>query len=258
MKWIKFTLLFWIICNAAWVSAQTVQVVDIPSRPSVHQRILLIIPDTPKAAVILFAGGAGDINIDDDGQLRNSGNFLVRSRGLFAAHGLMVAVIGKPSDRADLVNFRETAAHVTDVKAVMAWLRSQAKLPVWLVGISRGTQSAAYVAVQLKDDVQAPDGLVLTSTMLSDQRDTPVPDMPLDKLTLPVLVVHHEQDGCKCCQFRGIPKLMEKLVTSPRKQFFSFTGGQSTGNECGARAYHGYNGIERSVVDKIAAWILEQ
>ena len=257
MKWIKFTLLFWILCNVSWVAAQTVQVVDIPTRPGVQQRILLITPENPKAAAILFAGGAGDIGISDDGQLRNGGNFLIRSRELFAANGVQVAVIDKPSDRADLVNFRETAAHVADVKAVMAWMRNRTKLPLWLVGTSRGTQSAAYVAVQLKADAQAPDGLVLTSTMLSDQRDTPVPEMPLDTLTLPVLVVHHEQDGCKHCQFEHIPQLMGKLAASQRKQLLSFSGGQSEGNECGARAYHGYNGIERAVVDKIAAWMLE-
>lgn len=257
MKWIKFALLFWITSYTAGVLAQTVQVVDIPTRPGVNQRILLITPDAPKAAVILFTGGEGAVNIDSDGHLGNSGNFLVRSRELFAEHGLMVAVIDKPSDRADLTNFRETAGHVADVKAVLTWLRGQAKLPVWLVGTSRGTQSAAYVAVQLKDDAQRPDGLVLTSTILRDSKDTAVPEMEIDKLTLPVLVVHHEQDGCKHCQFSDISSLMDKLVASQRKQLISFTGGLNKGNPCGARAYHGYNGLESSVVDKIAAWILQ-
>ena len=55
MKWIKFTLLFWILCNVSGVAAQTVQVVDIPSRPGVQQRILLLTPENPKAAAILFA-----------------------------------------------------------------------------------------------------------------------------------------------------------------------------------------------------------
>lgn len=33
------------------------------------------------------------------------------------------------------------------------------------------------------------------------------------------------------------------------------TGGSSAGDDCEARAYHGYNGIERATVDKIKAWI---
>ena len=257
MKWIKLTLLFWFVVSSTWVSAQTVQVVDVPSRPGVHQRILLITPDAPKAAVILFAGGGGDVNIGDDGRLGNAGNFLVRSRALFAAHGLLVAVIDKPSDRVDLGNFRETDRHVADVKAVMAWLRSRTKIPLWLIGTSRGTQSVAYAAVQLLGDEQAPQGIVLTSSMLGANREATVLDMDVDRLKLPVLVVHHEQDACRYCQFSDIPALMAKLNSSQRKALISFSGGQSVGNVCKARAYHGFNGIESSVVDKIAAWILE-
>lgn len=258
MKWFKYALLFWIFLYTARCAAQSTQVIDVPSRPGVNQRILLITPDAPKAIVILFSGGDGDVNIDNDGHIGKSGNFLVRSRELFAAHNLMVAVIDKPSDRVDLAKFRETAAHVDDVKAVITWLRSQTKLPLWLIGTSRGTESAAYVAVQLREDAQGPDGLVLTSTMLRDRKDTAVPELAIDKLTLPVLVVHHEQDGCRFCQFSDISTLMDKLVASKRKQLISFTGGQSSGDECGPRAHHGYNGIEASVVDRIAAWILEK
>ena len=258
MQWIKFGLLAWVICCSAWVSAQTVQVVDVPSRPGVSQRLLLITPEAPKAVVILFSGGVGDVTIADDGEVGHRENFLVRSRDLFAKHGLIVAVFGKPSDRSDLRNFRQSTEHVADVKAVLVWLRGQVKLPVWLVGTSRGTQSAAFVAGRLKGDAQSPDGLVLTSTMLSDDREPAVTEMSLDQLNLPVLVVHHEHDDCKHCQFRDIPTLMDQLAASQRKQLLSFSGGQSFGNACGPRAYHGYNGIEHAVVDQIAAWILAQ
>ena len=33
------------------------------------------------------------------------------------------------------------------------------------------------------------------------------------------------------------------------------SGGTSTGNDCEALAYHGYNGIEQQTVDRIKAWI---
>ncbi len=53
--------------------------------------------------------------------------------------------------------------HVADVKAVITWLRQQGYHRVWLIGTSRGTQSAAYVATSLSEG--GPDGLVLTSTI---------------------------------------------------------------------------------------------
>lgn len=69
----------------------------------------------------------------------------------------------------------------------------------------------------------------------------------------PVLVVHHEQDGCRSCAFTEAPALMEKLKNSPRKQLMTFNGGQNRGDPCEAFAYHGFNGLESEVVRKIAA-----
>ena len=233
--------------------AQTPQVVDLPTRPGAIQRILVIAPEQPKAAVILFAGGDGDIGIQPDGSLARGGNFLVRSRRLFAGHNLLTVVVDAPSDQSSVP--RETAEHVTDIKTVIAWIRQKGKIPVWLVGTSRGTQSAAYVATRLAQAEGGADGVVLTSSMISDRRGTAVPDMPIDRLRVPVLVVHHKQDGCRYCSFNGIPHLMERLTGAPRRELIAFEGGNDVGDPCGARAYHGYNGIEADVVQRIAAWI---
>ncbi len=97
---------------------------------------------------------------------------------------------------------------------------------------------------------------MLSATILSDARALPVPSMPLDRLRIPVLVVHHEQDGCKHCAFADIPRLMEKLEAVPRKQLLAFQGGQSRGDPCEAFTHHGFNGLERDAVTQIAAWIL--
>lgn len=239
--------------------AQDTRVVDVPTRPGVTQRFIVVSPPQPRAAVILFAGGHGGLQIDAAGRIGwGGGNFLVRSRQLFAEQKLLVAVIDAPSDRQSppyLSGFRQTPAHAADVKAVIAWLREHTKLPVWLVGTSRGTQSAAYLATTLAGS-DAPDGLVLTATMLTDPRGRPVPDMPLETLKMPVLVVHHEQDGCRYCLFSDMPRLMGKLAALPRKELLTFTGGNNVGDPCEARAYHGFNGLEAEVVARIAEWML--
>jgi hypothetical protein len=237
------------------------RVVDIPTRTGVTQRFVLLTPRQPGAAVILFAGGHGGLQILPTGAFKwGEGNFLVRSRQLFAEQNLMVAVIDAPSDRQSppyLSGFRQTREHVTDIKAVIAWLREQAKVSVWLVGTSRGTQSAAFAATQLTGP-EGPDGLVLTSTILKDKRERPVPDMDLGKLKIPVLVIHHEYDGCGNCAFMDLPRLMERLGQLPRKELLAFKGGENRGNPCEAFAYHGFNGIEREVVAKTARWILAE
>jgi pimeloyl-ACP methyl ester carboxylesterase len=237
------------------------RVVDIPTRSGVTQRFVLLTPQQPGAAVVLFAGGHGGLQILPNGAFKwGEGNFLVRSRQLFAEQSLMAAVMDAPSDRQSspyLNGFRQRREHVTDIKAVIAWLREQAKVPVWLVGTSRGTQSAAYAATQLKGP-EGPEGIVLTSTILKDRGERPVPDMDLGKLKIPVLVVHHEYDGCGSCAFMDLPRLMERLRQLPRKELLAFKGGESLGNPCEPSAYHGFNGIEGEVVAKTAQWILKK
>jgi hypothetical protein len=245
---------------ASPAQAQVAQsVVDIPTRPGVTQRLLLLEPPAPKAAVVLFAGGHGGLQLSPEGALAwGKGNFLIRSRQLFAEQGLLVAVIDAPSDRQSppfLAGFRQTPEHAADVKAVIAALREKSKLPVWLIGTSRGTQSAAYVAHTL-DGRDAPDGIVLSSTVLHDPRSRGVLAMPIERLRLPVLVVHHEQDGCSVCSFNDVPALMAKLSAAPKKALLSFKGGDNQGDPCEAFAYHGFNGIERDVIRQTAVWLL--
>lgn len=239
--------------------ARAQKVVDIPTRSGVTQRMVVISPPDPKAAVVLIPGGHGGLQISSNGSFKwGDGNFLVRTRQLFADEGLLVAVIDAPSDRQRppyLGGFRQKPEHTSDIKAVVAWLREQYKVPVWLVGTSRGTQSAAYAATELPGP-DGPDGIVLSSTVLRDDNSRPVPAMGLGKIRIPVLVVHHEQDGCVHCALADVPVLMEKLQNSPRKEVLSFKGGQNKGDPCEAMAYHGFNGLERDVVQQTAAWVL--
>src|SRR5262249_51245674 len=93
-------------------------------------------------------------------------NFVARTRQMFARSGLVTALLDAPSDRQEppfLQGFRQRPDHTADLKAVIAWLRENYKVPVWLVGNSRGTESAGYVATELADG-GGPDGVVLTST----------------------------------------------------------------------------------------------
>jgi len=253
----RFAIFWSLLLLAALAHGEaSFSVVDIPTRPNVTQRLLVFAPQNPKAAVVLFAGGHGGLQIASDGSFGwGKGNFLVRSRQLFVDRGLLTVIVDAPSDRQNLAGFRQTSEHVADIKAVIAWVRGQSRIPVWLVGTSRGTQSAAYAAVQLNAE-GGPDGLVLTSSILSDPKSTPLPSMRLDRITAPVLVVHHELDGCKHCSFSDISLLMRGLEKSSRTALLSFRDGQSQGDPCEAFAYHGFNGIEEPVVAQIADWIL--
>jgi pimeloyl-ACP methyl ester carboxylesterase len=259
-KWfVLLTLLLTLL--SATVHAETTQTVDIPTRAGVTQRMLVITPEKAKAVLVLFTGGNGALRISPSGDLgMGKGNFLIRTRQQWVDKGFVVAMVDAPSDRQSepyMSGFRQTPEHATDIKAVIAWLRQNTKLPVWLVGTSRGTQSAAFVTTAL-DKADGPDGLVLTSSVLTDRKSRSIPDMALEKITIPTLLVHHKQDSCRVCDPGELPDVMSKLSHASRKELIMVEGGITEGDPCEAFAHHGYNGIEPEVVSKIAAWVLAE
>jgi len=44
----------------------------------------------------------------------------------------------------------------------------------------------------------------------------------LEEITIPVFVVHHEQDGCKHCAFGDIPLLMNKLSATRARELAAY------------------------------------
>jgi alpha/beta superfamily hydrolase len=247
-------------CAATQAAAQAPRVVDLPTRPGVTQRFLYQAPagPAPRASAILFAGGHGGLLIDDAGRPAwGRGNFLVRTRERFVARGIAVAIVDAPSDRRAepyLGGFRQTREHAADLAAVIAWLRTQSAAPVWLVGTSRGTQSAAAVALALAGR-DAPDGVVLTSSIFVDPRGRPVSAMPVERLALPVLVVHHRDDGCKATPYAMAAPLTARLGAAPRKALVTIEGGVDEGDPCEAQGHHGFAGVEDRAIDAIAEFM---
>jgi pimeloyl-ACP methyl ester carboxylesterase len=233
----------------------------IPARPGVTESFVMVRPAAaPVASVILFTGGRGALGLDrPPGRLGpRASNFLVRTRQLFADRGLLVAVVDAPSDRAGqaLVGFRTTAEHAADVHALIALLRAEAPVPVWLVGTSMGSVSAASAAARLADG--GPDGVVLTSSVMGRSRDMgeSLQDVALDRIRVPVLMVHHREDGCPHSRYADTAWAMRQLSSAPKRELLSFSGGDTPqSGPCDPLAPHGYFGIETPVVDAIVTFI---
>lgn len=229
--------------------------VALETRPGVISHILLLEPESPKASVVLFAGGEGRIIINEDGTIERGDNFLVRSRQLFAENGMRVAVFDAPSDHWHLMNQRTTSWHARDIAAVMSYLRQMSDIPVWLVGTSRGTISAASAAVQLKEN--GPEGIVLVASVFSTNQNGSLYDVKLGSIEVPTLFVHHKLDGCWVAPYNSAPMVVRHMKKSTRVELFTFTGGESGADECGPISHHGFLGIEADVVRSITTWIQE-
>jgi predicted esterase len=223
------------------------KLVKIQPTESITQGFILITPEKPVANVILFSGGDGVLKLTSG--TTNNPNFLVRSRLLFAENGFQVAVVDAPRDKFGYMSVnRHTEEHRKNIRSVANYLKGIADVPIWLIGTSRGTDSVANIAI---NDPDLYSGAVFTSTV----QDAIFQDT--DKITMPSLVVHHRKDGCAVCQPSVAEKLYDSLIQSETRKILWFDGGGNKGNPCWPWAYHGFNGIERKVVDAIAKFIIE-
>jgi len=239
-----------VLMTLAATSASAAETWALHTPRGATQPALIEAPDHPKGAVVLFAGGDGGVVFANDHPTRYRGNFLLRSRADFLKSGFVVATMGAASDRTAPAylddEFRKSKDHADDTRVVIDALRKRFGVPVWLVGTSRGTLSAAAVGLHLG---KAIDGVVLTSTMAD------VAELPVDRFEVPVLMVHHERDGCRETFYREAKRTASR-IRAPRTELVPLSGGKDEGKPCEAMAYHGFNGIEAEVVAAIANWIL--
>jgi hypothetical protein len=148
------------------------------------------------------------------------------------------------------------------VASVIATLRSRIPAPVWLVGNSSGSISAAGVAARLAQSESGPDGVVLTSTQSTLVRGLcgrTVYFAALDAIRVPVLALSHRDDRCPCSPGSAVAgaQLMAALKGVAVKEHRVLTGGVSAQSSapCLARTPHGFFGMEGEAVRMIADWI---
>jgi pimeloyl-ACP methyl ester carboxylesterase len=228
------------------------QLLRVASRPDVTISYWWMPRPLASATVVLFSGGSGGIGYRE-GEPK-SGNFLIRSRDEFAKAGFNVALVGNPSDMPQMSPvFRQSPEHMADVRAILADIRQRSAVPVWAIGTSQGTISAAAVAIDLGQQI---DGLVLTATLTGQQFGGSVSNMALERIQVPVLVHQHAKDSCKLTPPYLAERLLSKLTAAPIKKYMEVEGGQNpSGPPCEAFHYHGYIEMEPQAVAQITAWI---
>jgi pimeloyl-ACP methyl ester carboxylesterase len=247
----SLALLAWAACSGAAADPGD-HYVTIPSRPGVRVGYWLMERPNATATVVLLPGGKGGIGLKHG--VPTSENFLVRTRERFAAAGLDVAIVGRPSDRAQLdILFRKSPEHVEDLRHVVERLRADLGKPVWLVGTSLGTISAAAAAIALGDAI---DGVVLTSSVTAPRSPGAVENLDLDRIRVPVLVVHHRRDACRLTPPEQAQSIIDGLAHAPQKKLVLLDGGaDARGDPCEALHWHGFIGMEREAVDAIVDFI---
>jgi hypothetical protein len=253
LRLLLVTLALVLPLRTAWAE----DIITLSTRSGITQSYLLTSPETGKAraVAVLFPGGAGKVDLErETARTTTGGNFLVRSRQLFAADGVAAAVMDSPSDHSAGMQdaFRLGEEHTEDIGKVVADLKKRFPgLPVFLVGTSRGTISAAAAGRRLGKTV---DGVVLTSTLfLASRREPGLSGFDFATIPAPLLFTHHTEDACTYTPYQSAKGLADQFP------LISVSGGlPPRSGPCDAMSAHGYLGKEAETVQAIAQWMLKQ
>ncbi|HWP58282.1 MAG TPA: hypothetical protein VNL14_10370 [Candidatus Acidoferrales bacterium] len=226
---------------------------------------------SPKALVVLFAGGNGNtgITLNAGGALTAGRNFLVRSAQLFAERGYKAVTIDRPllelgppkvpefPTIPDYDLYRVSTDHRIDIEAVLAAVDAPG-LPVFFAGTSRGTLSAVAqhslsLALSLSSAVTSGTNLYIGHP---DR-----PNLQPGSVSVPVRILAHEQDGCSVTAPQNAVKLHVAFKQAEVDSHYNSVDGgfDLTGQTvdgvtiaaCDALTHHGYLGIENEAVDQI-------
>jgi pimeloyl-ACP methyl ester carboxylesterase len=240
------------------------EIVTLSTRPGVTQSYFLTsTPKTLQARAVLFPGSGGSIQLRmNNGQPKfDQGNFLVRSRAEFVKRGVVAAIVDAPSDQqagwgmGD--EFRLGDSHFADISAVIEDINKRFPgVPLFLVGTSRGTVSAAALGARLGQRLA---GVVLTSTVFRPTpRNAKEPGPGLSRfdfatISTPLLFVHHLNDQCEMTLYSEAARHSGKY---PLLTVFGGTPPKS--GPCDAFSAHGYFGRESETVEQLVNWMLKK
>jgi pimeloyl-ACP methyl ester carboxylesterase len=248
----RFALLAAVALGTAQAAIQE-EIVTLPAGEGVTLPYLKGSDDAkaPRAIAVLFTGSGGGVGLARNGIPKPGANFLVRTRAVFNRNGVATAVIDAPSNMVEMSDgHRMSKRHAEEVRSVVADMkRAFGDLPVYLVGTSRGTVSAAYAGAALGSDIA---GVVLTSSMFNAARSGPgISSFDYGSLRSKLLFVHHVDDAC---QFT--PYYMAQSA-SKGHTLISVRGGTAPKSDpCEPFSAHGYFGVEGPTVRAIVGWML--
>ena len=227
---------------------------DLPLAGGEFQRVLYDAPPSEvRGIIVMFSGGADDIGIEKDGEIRHGDNFVVRSRDLWTARGYGVVLVDA-IDHQSMRGKRSTDAYAAVTREVVAFAHEQANAPVWVMGTSQGSIAAMNAASHARGEELA--GVILTESVsiLGASHETVFDAHPED-VHIPALVVANRDDRCKVAPPSMADAIAQSMRNTHATVLFVQGGEVRSSNECASLSPHGYYGIEGTVVNDIAEWM---
>jgi alpha-beta hydrolase superfamily lysophospholipase len=255
VRWLVVVLVLSLVegAQAAPDAAGNVVTINIDGAP---QNVLFLTPATkPLAAVVMFPGGDGQIGVGANGSIARAGNFLIRTRDKWLARGFLFVAVDAAAARAYSHGDRVGPANQRAIAEIVSAVRSRTPAPIWLLGTSAGAPAAVAGAASLP--AGSIRGVVISSPISRPGTHDSVFDAPLARISVPVLIQIHQQDGCPATPPANAARIKAALTSAPVVEVQEFSGGAFPRSDpCEAFAQHGFLGIEDQVVTAAANWIV--
>lgn len=205
------------------------------------------------ATVILLPGGKSELGEVINGEPADL-NFMSIERNTFFNEDFNVIIVYRPTD-IDINDFNYSYRernHVSEIINAVDFANKEFNKPIWLIGISLGTISTVSTASKLGN--KKIKGMVLASTPTNN--DGSFISDPIDKIKIPVLMVHHSNDSCDNCSPSGASSLFNKFTSSIIKKFIMINeGSDPTGKPCSVSHWHGFVNYQKETIKMISTWI---
>jgi hypothetical protein len=224
------------------------EVIDVPSVQGVPTRTLVATVKEPRATILLFIGGDGMLRLTPSGQTEH-GHTFVRSFGMWKAHGIEAVLVDSPEDLGNAMrgHQRGSQQHLNRVSEVVRHFQS--KRPLWIFGHSMGTSTVAAFLGSNRPEIDLLQGYIVTGTHKGES----VPA----QIKLPALAIHHRPEGCPSTPIAASEAIIRSRSPDTPKEMVLLDGGTEPGHRCQSRSYHGFHGIEETLINTAAAFILK-
>lgn len=217
-------------------------------------RVLLLSPPHPRAALVMLPGGTGRVGILANGRIRHGANFVVRTRAAWVRRGFAVLIPDSPGNR-NLRGRRHGSAFAAFVSTFVAIAHRDTGASVFLVGTSQGTIATINSAAHARPGSLA--GIVLTESVSLPgrlSRETVFNANPA-AVRVPVLIVANRRDSCPVAAPSMAPRIAHALSSAPSVTLRLVDGGDLRSRRCSSLSPHGYLGIAPEIVSLITGWI---
>lgn len=213
-------------------------------------------------ALLIFRGWPGIAALENGRDAFRSLNFMQQRIQLFTAEGISLVVVDCPTDQSSMRNpgnpaacddnFRSSESHANDIRKLITTLRNEyGYTNIYLFGHSYGTLSSKWLAVHLGSMINGSiHSAAQTQSGRGDysQYGNSSARIRLDQIKTPIVHIHHVYDKCWVTPYSVVKDYAGKNL-------MSVYGGGTSGDPCGARHYHSYEGRETAVSKAIIQWV---